>query len=190
MKKFIYISSIALLAVLFLEQKGGNVKVFTNHFNPRVENINSFPYVAFSFRGHFSEQFLALKAFLDEIEKQQIIPTGPLFIVYREIPDYPGTTETVMEFCFPTAEGTMVKEPLHLKTWDYSQVLSLELMGSVDEITQPDIAFLKSLRKGRLKANGPVVVRVIDYQKVSTSKNDFQGEIWVPLTDKPQGISN
>ena len=190
MKKLLYIVVIAGVAILFFGQQGGNVSVLSKHFNPRVENVNSFPYVAYAFQGDFSQQFLALKSFLEEIERQQIIPTGPLFILYREIPEHSGESDIIMEFCFPTAEGTMVKEPLQIKTWDYNQVLTVERIGSVDEITRPDLAFLRSLKNSQLQLNGPVVVRVIDYQKVSASDQNFQGEIWVPLIDKPHGISN
>lgn len=144
-----------------------------------VDTIAIFPYVAFNVPAHTTELYEYIKNFLDEVEAQQIIPTGPLFILAGD------STQDHWALCFPIAEGTIVKEPLTVQKWTFAEVVKLKTIGSLKHIgllEQKAKTKVDSLLNDSLYLGSPVAIRMIRYSATDFNPYRFQSEVWIPIS--------
>ncbi len=143
-----------------------------------VDSIANFPYVAYTIPSFPDNLYEYIKNFIQEVETQQIIPTGPLFIITGD------STTNKWALCFPIAEGTMVKEPLTIRKWSFEEVVKLNTVSSLQEIgilERKVRVKVDSLLKDSLYSRGPVAIRMIHYGATDFDPYRFQSEIWVPI---------
>ncbi len=146
----------------------------------RVDSIATFPYVAYAIPANATNLYEYIKNFLNEVEQQQIIPTGPLFLItgFREGNQW--------ALCFPIAEGTIVKEPLTIQRWDFEEIVRLQAISSLQEIDGLEKAVrlrVDSLLNQQVSLGNPVAIRMIHYSSTSFNPSHFQSEIWIPVTN-------
>ena len=147
-----------------------------------LQNLSKFTYVAIRHTGPYEDFDLLKEEFLYEIKNQQIISTGPPFVVYYNNPENTKPNDLHWEIGLPTAEGTMVKEPLVLKNWVYEKIAKVEK----DEemlITQNIYPLIfEQISEKNLTYQGPTAVRILNDTKNDTSQIG-KTEIWIPLVD-------
>jgi len=147
-----------------------------------LQNLSKFTYVAIRHTGPYEDFDLLKEEFLYEIKNQQIISTGPPFVVYYNNPENTKPNDLHWEIGLPTAEGTMVKEPLVLKNWVYEKIAKVEK----DEemlITQNIYPLIfEQISEKKLTYQGPTAVRILNDIGNDTSQIG-KTEIWIPLVD-------
>ncbi|RMG66840.1 MAG: hypothetical protein D6715_06000 [Calditrichaeota bacterium] len=126
----------------------------------------------------------AVSIFLREVANQQIVPTGPYFLVYY-FDSLDNRPSPRWELGLPTAEGTLVKPPLQLKRWGYPH---LTCVRNVRIELQPDAigSDLHSfLNAQSLPCPSPVAVLLWDSIGGSNpSSRWLKSEIWLPRAVK------
>lgn len=118
------------------------------------------PYIALEFSDHKEDFHQHLNEFLEEAESQRIIPTGPVFLSIRNL-NKSGQAGTFWEIGCPTAEGTMVKEPLKLKRSSYNRALSFQFVISLDDLSKTKSFVESQLKQYHLQATGPIFYRIL-----------------------------
>ncbi len=146
----------------------------------QMDSIATFPYVAYIIPANPGELYEYIKNFLNEVEQQQIIPTGPLFLLT-------GTSrDNQWAICFPIAEGTIVKDPLKIQRWDFEEIVRLQAISSLQEIAGLEQAVrlrVDSLLNQQISLGNPVAIRMIHYSSTSFDPSHFQSEIWIPVAN-------
>ena len=146
-----------------------------------IEDKANFMYVAVTHRGPYEDHYMILKELLTEIENQQIIPTGPMCVIYYNNPEETAPQDLEWEIAVPTAEGTMVKEPLILKRWYYNKVAKVR-QDVVIPITQNIYTIIfKQISEKNLTYQGPVALRVIKNFDNDSLTTPTSTEIWFPV---------
>lgn len=145
------------------------------------ENLTRFTYVAIKHTGPYEDFDLVKDEFLRELQKQQVISTGPPFIVYYNNPENTPPGELEWEIGVPTPEGTMVKEPLALKIWMHEKIARVEKDQATPITRNIYPIILKQVNEKNLTYQGPTAVRILNNMLDDTSHIQ-KTEIWIPLT--------
>lgn len=147
-----------------------------------LQNLSKFTYVAIRHTGPYEDFDLLKEEFIYEIKKQQIISTGSPFVVYYNNPENTKPNDLQWEIGVPTAEGTMVKEPLVLKNWVYEKIAKVE-KDEETPITQNIYPLIfEQISEKNLTYQGPTAVRILNDIENDTSQAG-KTEIWIPLVD-------
>lgn len=163
-------------------------KVDLKHENSQVEaklslqKLSKFAYVAISHTGPYEDFDLLKEEFLYELKKQQIISTGPPFVIYYNNPENTTPNNLQWEIGVPTAEGTMVKEPLALKNWVYEKIAKVEKKEPTPITRNIYPLIFKQISEKNLTYQGPTAVRILNNIEKDSSRTG-KTEIWIPLVD-------
>jgi DNA gyrase inhibitor GyrI len=145
-----------------------------------LENFKKFTYVAIKHVGPYEDFDLLKEEFLYEIKNQQIIVTGSPFLIYYNNPENTPPSNLEWEIGIPTAEGTMVKYPLVLKTWVYEKVAKVE-KDEVMPITKNIYPLIfEQIYQNNLTYQGPTAIRILNNIENDSSKI-VKTEVWIPL---------
>jgi len=183
------IFAISVIAGLFIiallsscsQQQDSPVTINENEIELSIQNINEFSYVAIQHDGFAENYQTSIRQFENEIRKQHIIPTGPLFVVYYTPAKQLPIEKIEWEIGLPTAEGTLVESPLKLKNWRYHRVVQakyIEVRPEPKDI-YPLVANL--IENKHLGGNPAIVIRILDKTSALSSQKQLKSEIWVPL---------
>ena len=188
MKRFFYIIFAFLILFLFLFQTL-NRPYGSECIHPNgILHVNKFPFIVYPLPGNRVD-FTAIQNFLDEIHAQQIIPTGPLFILYSH-----WNPETKLfhhiYLCVPTAEGTMVKPPLDLQYWNSSAVLTIQMNCPINTLSQLNSHFFQRIHYVPTSPKKTAIVRLLDFFHNFQTSRSFQTEIWIPYQSGHITITN
>lgn len=145
-----------------------------------LETITKFTYVAIKHVGPYEDYDLLKEEFLYEINNQQIIPTGSPFLIYYNNPENTNPNNLEWEIGIPTAEGTMVKNPLVLKTWVYEKVAKVEKDEETPITKNIYPLIFEQIYEKNLTYQGPTAIRILNNIEDDTSKI-AKTEIWIPL---------
>ncbi len=143
------------------------------------DTVSEFLYVALDPSDITGNPRDAFRLFLREVANQQIVPTGPYFLVYY-FDSLNSHTPPRWELCLPTAEGTLVKAPLRLKRWGYPH---LTCVRNVRIELQPDAVgsdLQNFLSEQSLPCPSPVAVLLWDSIGGRHNNRWLKSEIWVP----------
>lgn len=179
-KFIVFLSFVSFIFLFSCSQKESDKSVQAET-TLTVEEQPNFSYVAIEHQGPYEDHAMVMHDFKLELEKQQIIPTGPLFIIYYNNPENTPAEELKWEIGVPTAEGTMVKEPLILKQWFYEKIARVFRKGAtpLNENIYPII--FKYADETNLIYQGPVAVRILYELKKDSSASLRNTEIWFPI---------
>lgn len=166
-------------------------KVDLKHDNSQVEaklslqNLSKFTYVAIKHTGPYEDFDLLKEEFLYEVKKQQIISTGAPFVIYYNNPENTKPNNLQWEIGVPTAEGTMVKEPLVLKSWVHERIAKVEKDEETPITRNIYPLIFEQVSEKNLTYQGPTAVRILSNIENDTSQTG-KTEIWIPLVDNSQ----
>jgi DNA gyrase inhibitor GyrI len=178
------IKLLAIAVCLILSCDKVDLKPDKSHVEAKLslQNLSKFTYVAISHTGPYEDFDLLKEEFLYEIKKQQIISTGPPFVIYHNNPDVTKPNDLQWEIGIPTAEGTMVKEPLTLRNWVYERIAKVE-KDEVTPITRNIYPLIfEQISEKKLTYQGPTAVRILRNIEDDSSQTG-KTEIWIPLAD-------
>lgn len=144
------------------------------------QNLTRFTYVAIKHTGPYEDFNYVKEEFLREIQKQQIISTGSPFLIYYNNPENTSPQELEWEIGLPTPEGTMVKEPLILKTWMYERVARVEKEAATPITSNIYPMIFEQVSEKNLTYQGPTAIRILN-NMLDDSSQIFRTEIWIPL---------
>lgn len=148
----------------------------------QIKQTNSYHYVSIESRDNFNDFEQTVSQFFQEIQEQQIIPTGPIFIaIYENSPENAG--KITWEIGCPTAEGTMVKEPLQVKEWPFHEVASIMYAGHILEAPQITREIQTLIRQKKLSYSNPAVYRLLSREPNADSliMATLNMEVWIPI---------
>ena len=167
----------------------GQADVNSNHksdLKPKLslENLTKFTYVAIKHVGPYEDYGPLKEEFLNEIKDQQIVATGSPFLIYYNNPEYTQPNNLEWEIGIPTAEGTIVKEPLVLETWNYEKIAKVEKDEETPITKNIYPLIFEQIYEKNLTYQGPTAVRILNNIEDDTSKI-AKTEIWIPLASNP-----
>lgn len=144
-----------------------------------AKTVDEFPYVVMKKPIESDDPGQALSVFMAEASKQHVVPTGHVFIIFYQVSGKQAPAS--WEICIPTAEGTIVQEPLRLKTWQYKQVMQTSevKIRTVGQKLYP--WFSDFTNANDLDAQPVIVLRIIDGMNDLALVNNLQSEVWVPM---------
>lgn len=145
-----------------------------------LENFSKFTYVAIKHTGPYEDYNLLKEEFLYEIKNQQIIATGSPFLIYYNNPENTPPNNLEWEIGIPTAEGTMVKYPLVLKTWIYEKVAKVEKDEATPITKNIYPLIFEQIYENNLTYQGPTAIRILNNIENDSSKI-AKTEVWIPL---------
>lgn len=163
------------------QQQDPPVTINENDIELSIQDINEFSYVAIAHDGFAENYQTSIRQFEDEIRKQHIIPTGPLFVIYYTPTKLITIDNIEWEIGLPTAEGTLVEGPLQLKSWRYHRVVQakyIEVRPEPKDIYAPVASLIENKHLG---GNPAIVIRILDQTTDLNSQKQLKSEIWVPL---------
>lgn len=163
------------------QQQDPPVTINENEIELSIQDINEFSYVAILHNGFAEDYRTSIRQFEDEIRKQHIIPTGPLFVLYYTPATQLPIEKIEWEIGLPTAEGTLVEGPLTLKNWRYHRVVQakyIEVRPDPKDIYPPVVSLIENKHLG---GNPAIVIRILDETSGLNSQKQLKSEIWVPL---------
>lgn len=148
-----------------------------------LENLTKFTYVAIKHVGPYEDYDLLKEEFLYEVKNQQIVATGSPFLIYYNNPEYTQANNLEWEIGIPTAEGTIVKEPLVLETWNYEKIAKVEKDEETPITKNIYPLIFEQIYEKNLAYQGPTAVRILNNIEDDTSKI-AKTEIWIPLASE------
>ena len=150
-----------------------------------LQSLSKFTYVAIRHTGPYEDFDLLKEEFLFEIKKQQIISTGPPFVIYYNNPDNTKPNDLQWEIGVPTAEGTMVKEPLAIRNWVYERIAKVEKDEETPITRNIYPLIFEQINEKNLTYQGPTAVRILRNIENDSSQTG-KTEIWIPLVESGQ----
>jgi len=190
--KYVLVTTLTVFALLSILSFCGDHGTPHSKFqlsvsNIQIKNISMNPYIALEFSDHEDDFHQHLNDFLEEAESQRIIPTGPVFLSIRNLNEG-EQSGTYWEIGCPTAEGTMVKEPLKLKKSSYNRVLSFQFVVSLDDLSKTKGFVENQLERYHLQATGPIFFRILtpllDLEQHQSEVVPI--EVCVPITEETE----
>lgn len=163
------------------KQEDPPVTINENDIELSIQDIDEFSYVAIAYNGFAEDYQTSIRQFENEIRKQHIIPTGPLFVVYYTPAKQLPVEKIEWEIGLPTAEGTLVEGPLQLKNWRYHRVVQakfIEVRPEPKDIYPPIASLIENKHLG---GNPAIVIRILDQTSALNTQKQLKSEIWVPL---------
>lgn len=145
-----------------------------------LETLTKFTYVAIKHVGPYEDYNLLKEEFSGEIKNQQIIVTGFPFLIYYNNPENTEPKNLEWEIGIPTAEGTMVKDPLVLKTWVFEKVAKLEKDEATPITKNIYPLIFEQIYEKNLTYQGPTAIRILNNIENDSSKA-IKTEILIPL---------
>jgi len=153
-----------------------------------LETQTNFSYVAYEHIGSYEAYGEILNDFLSEIKIQQIIPTGPVFVIYHNNPGETKKEDLIWELGLPTAEGTMVKRPLLLKNWHYEKIAKVHHYADLPLTENIYPIIFDQISEKNITYHGPLALRVLNKIENVGVVDDSVTEIWIPIAN-PNRIS-
>ena len=143
--------------------------------------VTEFPYVSMKQSGTVDDPAQLVQDFIEETKKQHVIPTGPLFVIFYQMPNSGISKHGNWEIGLPTAEGTLVQEPLRLKNWKYDRVRqaqSIRMTPTENQISPWLSGFIET---NDLNSQPMIVIRIIDNIDSISFTHQLKSEVWVPV---------
>jgi DNA gyrase inhibitor GyrI len=148
-----------------------------------LETQTNFSYIAYEHVGSYDAYSEILDDFLREIKTQQIIPTGPVFVIYHNNPGETKQEDLIWELGLPTAEGTMVKKPLILKNWHYEKIAKVHYYTNLPLTENIYPIIFDQISEKNLTYHGPLALRVLNRVENVGVVDDSITEIWIPIAN-------
>jgi effector-binding domain-containing protein len=165
----IFISLIIIFSIPLLSEKGEEIS---------VKEVMPFTYCALFHQGPFTEIENVIQQLIGEIQTQGIIPQGPMIGIYYNSPEEVKPEELRWEIGFPVAKLT-VKEPLELKKWDFTLVVSAIHIGPYEKIADVYPEIFEWMRKNGYQPSGPIMERYLD-NPATVKPEELRAEVWIP----------
>lgn len=146
-----------------------------------IKHVAPFYYVAIE-HSHSNDFQMVLKQFQQEIETQQIIPTGPIFLIFYKNPTGEENFGRIWAIGCPTAEGAMVKEPLVYRKWTYQQVATTRYRGSIRSVKKTYTQIQNYVTQSNWINDAPIMNRVLDGLSSSLFSDNLRMEVWIPIS--------
>jgi hypothetical protein len=153
--------------------RSGNIKL-------SLQQVNEFSYVAMR-QGGMENPEQSLETFIAELNKQHVVPTGLLFLVFYKKPEGEKSGNPIWEIGLPTAEGTLVREPLRLKNWPYEKVMQSQSIQLYPPNQQNHPTLPEFLKSKDFASYPMVVLRIKDEVDSISFNNAFESEVWLPV---------
>ncbi len=155
-----------------------------NFSQMQIKEISATPYIAYTYSDNKNDLQKHLQEFISEAQTQRIIPTGPIFLITES--DSRQEFPARWEFGCPTAEGTMVKTPLQVKSWKFDRVISFQFISTLEQLPHTRRLILSQLYSHSIIPSGPIVFRILSpLQELATTSTDLMPmEVCIPVSQK------
>jgi effector-binding domain-containing protein len=166
----LFVSIILVFSINLFSKKGEEIS---------VKEVVPFTYCAIFHQGPFTEIESVIQRLMTEIHTQGIIPQGPMIGVYYNSPEEVKPDELKWEIGFPVAKETNTKEPLELKEWNFTLVISAMHIGPYEKIAEIYPKIFEWMKKNNYRIIGPIMERYFD-DPSTVKPEELRAEVWIP----------
>lgn len=154
-----------------------------------LQTIEPFSYVAVTRKGSFDQIPEAIGQLWEQMQAQNIAPTGPLIAIYHGDPAL-DAANLEFEIGFPVMDVVEIMEPpdkpalLAKKTWIFTTVAASLYVGPYDRAGEFILKMQDWIESKGCVRNGPVAERYMDMDPEAVPPDKRQTEIWIPCRTK------
>lgn len=149
-----------------------------------MKDVEEFYYVALPHTGPYEDHETVIGQFMEQINRQQIMPNGPMMGIYYSDPEQVQAAELEWVIAFPVQDSMEVEKPLISGKWNKGRVLSYLYVGPYDQTAEVYEIFDKYMAEYDFVPAGPAVERFLDTNPMEIPEDSLRTEIWFPVTKK------
>jgi predicted transcriptional regulator YdeE len=132
MKKIVTILLLTVLGINIIAQETDSTVVYCKD-SIKVQDIESFKYIAYEKQGSYSQTNAAFTALWEESVKQFLDYDRSFFLVYYNSPENTPEDSLIWEVGAKLKDDDEIVEPLKKKEWGYKKVAKIKYEGPFDD---------------------------------------------------------
>jgi len=177
------LSGVFLVSIYILACSGSQDSPRRQHallLASHTRQVPAFDYVAIEF-SDFDDIYNEINEFRREMDSQQIIRTGPFFLMEFREPPYDENSSLKWAIGCATAEGQMVRVPLIGGKWHSQFALVSRLQAPVEWLKDAGTTWFIASNDSRIKTDGIIVNRFLALPRKIRKGMAIPIEVWVPV---------
>jgi AraC family transcriptional regulator len=151
--------------------------------NIEVINVEPFGYCCIHKQGPFTEIVSAINELWQQMQQQQIMPTGTMLGIFYNAPADVKPEELDWEIGFPVT-NVNPQPPLLSKIWDFSTVAKTVHTGPFENTGETFEKVFQWMEANGYEQDGPVLERYLTMPGPDIDPSSMKAEIWVPVKKK------
>jgi AraC family transcriptional regulator len=148
-----------------------------------VITVQPFGYCCIHKTAPFTEIEKAINELWQNMQAQQIMPTGAMFGVYYNAPDQVSPEKLDWEIGFPVS-NVNPQAPLQAKVWEHSQVAKTVHVGPYENTGETYEKVFAWMTQNGYEQTGPVMERYLTMPGPDVDPQGLRAEIWIPVKKK------
>jgi AraC family transcriptional regulator len=149
-----------------------------------IQESEAFVYVCLEQQGSFEGIQDAIGRLVQEMQAQNLVPSGPLLGIYRNSPEEVSEEDLRWEVGFPVTAQAFIQAPLIMKEWNYTESTVCLHRGSYEDTGKTIGKMLDWMDANGYRPAGPIMEMYLDMNPEGLRPEQLRAEIRIPCQKK------